>query len=385
MIDDRWLSLTHDDDGWIVQPHPTREAAEARVAGWLEECDAWATTQGDGWPENMEAYVVSTASVLRETSWEDEETGEPFAEYRMEAASDPRDARIAELEAEVERLRALVPHPCAATPVVAQEGAAGERQPAPEPTPTHEAEWSPTPADGGMWRHPDDLEGHLTAWPDGRWYVLRHGGPDIASGQAEALDSAARAADEALARRVPTPEPALDPRHLPAESERVPTHEPEGTHLMPPAWLEEPQNTEHEQKAAAVSAAARRVRDAGRRMSAGEDAAAEFTAALAALSRLLGEAWTCTNCDTDYAPIGDAPRCPKCHPSPTHEDIDRHPDPMRMAELVLGMKWCASDVCLGSRFLDRPSASRTALHLYLDGRLTPPDGAPGWGAWEWES
>lgn len=348
MSTDRWLSLTHDrDDGWIVQPHPTREAAEARVAEWLEECGVWAATQGDGWPEEMDAYVVSIAAALRETSWEDEETGEPFAEYRMETVPDARDAHIAELEAEVARLRALVPHPCPATPVGAQDAPAGERQ--------------------------------------------------------------------------PTPEPPRDPRHITAESERVPSHESEDAHLMPPAWLEEPGSPEHEQKAAAVSAAAQRVRDASQRMSAGEDAAPEFTAALAALSRLLGEVWTCIDCDTDYTPVGDAPRCPKCHPSPTHEDIDAHPDPVRMAERVMKLKWRASDIFLGDHFLDapgvapwaisspdtgwcvfqahredvgdcvasgpgedRPAASRAALHAYLEGRLTPPEGAPGWGAWEWE-
>ena len=102
---------------------------------------------------------------------------------------------------------------------------------------------------------------------------------------------------------------------------------------------------------------------------------------------------------------------------PSHEDIDAHPDPVRMAEAVLGLKWRASDIFLGDHFLDAPGATPRAisspdtgwcvfqahreevgdcvasgpgedrpaasLHAYLEGRLTPPDGAPGWGAWEW--
>lgn len=124
-------------------------------------------------------------------------------------------------------------------------------------------------------------------------------------------------------------------------------------------------------------------------------------------------------------PTPDHPRDPRhitaeSERVPSHEDIDRHPRPVEMVERVLGLKWRASDICLGSYFLDRhwstpwaashaggwwtvtsvnqegvescvaegpgedrPAASRAALHAYLEGRLTPPDGAPGWGAWEW--
>lgn len=121
----------------------------------------------------------------------------------------------------------------------------------------------------------------------------------------------------------------------------------------------------------------------------------------AALSRLLGEVWTCLSCDADYAPIGDAPRCPKCHPSltvavPTHDDIDAHPRPVEMAERVLGLgmpdslKGHVEALCDWLRRMPLDSGesgpvrvARAALHAYLVGRLTPPDGAPGWAAWEW--
>lgn len=65
--------------------------------------------------------------------------------------------------------------------------------------PTRTPSWSPTPGDGGMWRQPDSAPYHLTAWSDGRWYILRHdGGADIANGKATDLQSAMDAADLAL-------------------------------------------------------------------------------------------------------------------------------------------------------------------------------------------
>lgn len=61
--------------------------------------------------------------------------------------------------------------------------------------------WTPTPADGGMWRWPRGLGVHLSAWSDGRWNIIRHdGGAAIGMGYVANIEMAQAVADAAYER-----------------------------------------------------------------------------------------------------------------------------------------------------------------------------------------
>lgn len=101
----KWISYVSDDgNGSETDAHETREAAEAAVEKWLDHCRDYA--HDDGWPLDMTAYVALVVSELTESLTEapEDSSFDHFADYHMVPLPDERDARIAALEAEVERL-----------------------------------------------------------------------------------------------------------------------------------------------------------------------------------------------------------------------------------------------------------------------------------------